>query len=109
VLIEKKEGTQAIGDYRPISVMHIIAKILQKNMANRLAPHLNSIVSHSQSAFIKGRSIHDNLQYVHGDVKHFHQAKTHMLLFKLDIAKAFDSICWEYLLDLLEQLGFVQR
>jgi hypothetical protein len=54
VLLEKKEGAQVIGDYRPISVMHNIAKILRKILANRLSPHLDQIVSHSQSAFIKG-------------------------------------------------------
>jgi hypothetical protein len=32
-----------------------------------------------------------------------------MLLVKLDIAKAFDSIRWEYMLELMEQLGFGQR
>jgi hypothetical protein len=109
VLLEKKNGAQVIGDYIPISVMHNNAKILAKILANRLAPHLDQIVSHSQSAFIKGRSIHDNFQYVQGAVKHFHQAKTPMLLFKLDIAKTFDSVCWEYLLDPLEQMGFNQR
>jgi hypothetical protein len=53
--------------------------------------------------------MHDNFQYVQGVVKHFHQAKTPMLLFKLDIAKAFDSVRWEYLLELLEQMGFSQH
>jgi hypothetical protein len=92
ILIEKKEGAHVIGDYRPISIMHSIAKLLAKILSNRLAPHLDRIVSHSQSDFIKERSIHDNFQYVQGAVNHFHQAKIPMLLLKLDIAKAFDSI-----------------
>jgi retron-type reverse transcriptase len=62
-----------------------------------------------QSAFIKGRSIHDNFQYVKGAANHFHNAKTPMLLLKLDIAKAFDNIRWEYLLEVMQQLGFGQR
>jgi hypothetical protein len=32
-----------------------------------------------------------------------------MLLLKLDIAKAFDNVRWEYRLELMEQLGFGQR
>jgi hypothetical protein len=32
-----------------------------------------------------------------------------MLLLKLDIVKAFDSVRWEYLIELMEQLGFGQR
>jgi hypothetical protein len=91
-LIEKKDGVQAIGDYRPISVMHSIAKLLAKILSIPLANNLEKLVSHSQSAFIKACSIHDNFQYVQGAVKHFHQAKTPMLLLKLDIAKAFDNV-----------------
>jgi hypothetical protein len=56
--------------------------------------------------FIKGRSIQDNFQYVKRDVNHFHIAKTPMLLVKLDIAKSFDSVRWEYFLEVMQQLGF---
>jgi retron-type reverse transcriptase len=89
--------------------MHSVAKILSKILANRLAPHLATIVSPCQSAFIKGRSIQDNFQYVQGVVNHFHKTKTPMLFLKLDIAKAFDSVRWEYLLDVMEKVGFGQR
>jgi hypothetical protein len=59
VLIEKKRRATAIGDYGTINIMHSMPKLLAKILANRLAPHLNSLVSHSQSVFIKGISIHD--------------------------------------------------
>jgi hypothetical protein len=60
VLIEKKEGAQSIGDYRPINIMHSISKLLAKILANRLTPRLDSLISQSQSALIKGQSIQDN-------------------------------------------------
>jgi hypothetical protein len=106
MLLPKKEGAQSIGDYKPISVMHNVSKILGKILANRLVLLMDGLVSHCQSAFIWGRSIPDNFQYVQGAVKHFHQAKMPMLFIKLDIAKAFDSVRWEYLLEVMEQLGF---
>jgi hypothetical protein len=110
VLIAKKEGAQRIGDYRPISVMHNIMKLLGKILTNRLAPHLDSIISNSQSTFIRDRSsIHDNFQYVQGAIKHFHRSKTPMLFVKLDAAKTFDNVRWEYLLELLGHIGFGQR
>jgi hypothetical protein len=59
--------------------------------------------------FIQGRSIHDNFKYIQGVVQHFHSAKTQTLLLKLDIAKAFDSIQWEYILELMVQVGFGPR
>jgi hypothetical protein len=89
--------------------MHSTAKLMGSILARRLTPHLDRIVSKSQSAFIKGRSIHDNFQYVHGAIKHFHRFKTSMLFVKLDIAKAFDSVWWEYMLELMEKIGFGQR
>jgi hypothetical protein len=106
VLLEKKDGAQPIGDYRLISIMHSVGKLLTKILASRLSPHLDNLVSQSQSAFIKSRSIHDNFQYVKGVVNHFHRIKIHMLFLKLDIAKAFNSVRWEYLLEVMERLRF---
>jgi hypothetical protein len=83
ILIEKKEGVQEISGYRSISIIHSVGKLLTKILANRLGPHLDKLVSHSQSAFIKGRSIHNNFQLVKGVVDHFNQAKTPMMLLKL--------------------------
>jgi hypothetical protein len=109
VLLEKKEGAKTIGEYRPISIMHSVGKIVTEILANRLSPHLNRLVSNIQSAFIKDRSIHDNFQYVNGAVNHFHNSKTLMFLLKLDIAKVFDSVRWKYLIEAMEQLGFVPK
>jgi hypothetical protein len=64
VLIPKKEGAREVGDYKPISVMHNMAKVLGKILTNRLSLHLDSLISSGQSAFIKGRTIHNNFQYV---------------------------------------------
>src|ERR1041384_2198359 len=57
VLLPKKEGAEGIADYRPISLIHGIAKIIAKVLSMRLAPHMNDLVSNAQSAFIKRRSI----------------------------------------------------
>jgi hypothetical protein len=64
VLLPKKAEALRVTYFRPISLIHSIAKIFSKLLANRLAPHLNSLVSNCQSAFIKKRSIHDNFLYV---------------------------------------------
>jgi hypothetical protein len=61
-------------------------------MATRLAPHMNKLVSNVQSAFIKKRSIHDNLLYVRNLERRFHKSKTPTLLFMLGIKKAFYSV-----------------
>lgn len=97
------------GRNRPISLIHGIAKIISKLLALRLAPHMNTLISTSQSAFIKGRSIHDNFLYVHNLVRKLHANKTPAFFIKLDITKAFDSVRWDYLLSLLQHMGFPPR
>lgn len=109
ILLPKKEGAEGISNYRPISLFHAIAKIIAKVLALRLAPLMNNLVTHAQSAFIKGRSIHDNFMYVRNLARRLHKSKTHSLLFKLDIRKAFDSVWWEYILDLLQRRGFPNK
>jgi hypothetical protein len=63
VLLPKTQDASALSDYRPISLIHSVVKIITKVLANRLAPHMNSLVSNAQNAFIKKRCIHDNFIY----------------------------------------------
>lgn len=66
VLLPKKQDAVSLTDYRPISLINSVAKIITKILANRLAPHMNSLVSNAQNAFIKKRCIHDNFIYAQG-------------------------------------------
>ena len=75
----------------------------------RLAAVMDKIISPAQTAFQCGRCIHDSYLYVQNSVRSLHRSKTPALLLKLDIAKAFDSISWEYMLELLQKLGFSAR
>jgi late competence protein required for DNA uptake (superfamily II DNA/RNA helicase) len=54
------------------------------------------------------RCIHDNFIYTQNVIKALHKAKRPSLFIKLDISKAFDSVCWVYLLEVLQALGFGQ-
>ena len=109
ILIPKKEGAEEIHDYRPVSLIHAIAKIIRKLLVLRLAPLINELTSPCQSAFIKKRSIHDNFLYVRNLTRKFHRTKSPALLLKLDISKAFDSVRWDYLLSLMQRRGFPMR
>jgi len=98
------ESTQF--DFRPISLVHSFAKLVTKLLANRLAGRLDQLVSPNQSAFIKGRFILDNFLLVQHTTKFLHQQKQPRILLKLDITKAFDSVSWPFLLEVLKNLGF---
>jgi len=71
--------------------------------------NLKVTVAANQSAFIKGRCIHDNFVLVQQTAKFLHQQKQPRILLKLDISKAFDSVSWPFLLEILEKRGFGSR
>lgn len=85
-----------MSEYRPISLITSLVKIITKFLANRLPPYMNELVSHAQNAFIKKRCIHDNFRYVQRVIQQL----------SLYISKAFDSIRWPYLLEVLIAFGF---
>ena len=106
VLLPKTQDAAALSDYRPISLINSFVKIITKLLANRLAPHMNDPVSNAQNAFIKERCIHDNFIYAQRVIQLLHKRRKSTLFIKLDISKAFDSIGWSFLLEVLENLGF---
>jgi hypothetical protein len=109
VLVPKKADATSLSDYMPISLTHSVAKLIYKVLATRLGSTLNSLISSCQSTFIRKRSIHDNFLYTQNTIRELHRAKHTALFFKLDITKAFDSIRWDFLLEVLQRLGFGSR
>jgi hypothetical protein len=107
-LLPKKTDAVEVKDFRPISLIHSFAKLVTKIMANRLAPLLPNLVSANQSAFVRERNIHDNFILVQQMVKSLNRTKEAHILLKLDISKAFDSVSWSFLLEVLHRLGFGQ-
>jgi len=108
-LISKKTNAVQVKEYRPISLVHSFAKLVTKILANRLAGRLDEMVSSNQSAFIKKRFIQDNFMMVQQTDKFLHSQKQPRILLKLDITKAFDSVSWAFLLEVLRKLGFDSR
>lgn len=74
-LIPKKTEALSLTDFRPISLVHSFAKLITKVMANLLAPMLKDLVATNQSAFVRGRCIHDNYMLVQQTIKLLHNKK----------------------------------
>jgi hypothetical protein len=109
VLFPKKQGAREPGDFRPIRLIHSMAKILSKVLANRLSKVLPDLVGKNQGAFMKGRSIHDNFKLVKESIKFLRRRKVNSMILKLDIAKAFDTVAWQFHLEILQHKGFGRR
>ena len=91
-LIPKVDSPQWLNDFRPISLVGSLYKILAKVLANRLRMVIGSVISDSQSAFIKGRQILDGILVANEIVDEARRCKKELLLFKVDFEKAYDSI-----------------
>jgi hypothetical protein len=92
VLLPKRPDANKPGDFRPITMIHSVAKLVSKIQALRLAPRMNELVSTNQNAFIRGRTIHDNYKYVQQAAVLCRKRKIPSILLKLDVSKTFDTL-----------------
>lgn len=81
-------------------------KILTKILANRLCMVIGSVIFETQSAFIKGRQILDDILVANEVVDEARKCKKGLILFKVDFEKAYNSIDWSYLDDVMLKMGF---
>lgn len=109
IILPKKIDAKEVGDFRPISPINSTTKLISKLLATRLSRDLNALVSKAQSAFFKRRNIQDNFLYTQNLIRALHKSKQPGPSLKLDIAKAFDSVNWDYLMEVLQQFDFGSR
>nr|GEZ20116.1 RNA-directed DNA polymerase, eukaryota [Tanacetum cinerariifolium] len=83
-----------------------IYKVVTKILANRLAMVISDIVSNNQSAFIAGRHILDGPFIINEILDWCKRRCKKVMFFKVDFVKAYDSVRWEYLIDVLKAFGF---
>ncbi|GJS13278.1 RNA-directed DNA polymerase, eukaryota [Tanacetum coccineum] len=108
-LIPKSQNANMVKDFRPISLIGSLYKIISKILANRLVTVLGDIVSDVQSAFVTGRQILDG-PFILNDLIHWCKSKKKQtMIFKVDFEKAFDSVRWDFLDDVLKKFGFGDR
>ncbi|XP_035838104.1 uncharacterized protein LOC118485768 [Helianthus annuus] len=96
-LIPKVKDPMGFSDFRPISLVGCINKVLSKVLVNQLKEVIGKLVSPEQSAFLSGRSILDGPLMLNEIVRWLRKSNTKEMLFKVDIDKAYDSISWGFL------------
>ena len=96
-----------VANYRPISVLSTVSKILEKVLNTRLTSFLehNKILSDSQFGFRQGRSTEDAVGQLVDHVSSCVDAKQKCVGIFLDLAKAFDTVSIPSLVDKLERVG----
>ena len=111
VLIPKVKSLEKMSNFRPISLYNVIYKIISKVLASRLKLILPQLISPTQSAFVLGRLIIDNVLVAYETLHAMHgqkKGKKGALALKLDISKAYDKVEWSFFKGMMIKLGFLQ-
>jgi len=105
-LVPKKDNPSDLNEFRPISLVGCVYKILSKILANRLKKVLPSVIHENQSAFLGGRGMLDSILVANETVDYLKKEKKSGVLVKVDFEKAYDSVNWKFLYYMLGRLGF---
>jgi len=97
-----------MAGYRPITLLNCDLKLVMLVLANRLQRPLDYIIDITQSAFLRGRDITDNVRYHMGLRARFQELGTPGWLLHSDLTKAYDSVNRPSLLRAMKQLGLRQ-
>ncbi|XP_048604962.1 uncharacterized protein LOC106398491 [Brassica napus] len=107
ILVPKKVNANKITEFRPIACCNTVYKVASKLLANRLKDHLSTLISTSQSAFVPGRLLVENVLLATELVSGYNWKKiTKRCMLKVDFQKAFDTLDWDFVLYTLEALEF---
>lgn len=101
-LIPKFNGASSLTDFRPVSLCNTVYKTISKMLSARLKPITQASVQLNQVGFIKGRVLADNVLLASELVADFHKrGRVTKGCLQVDISKAFDSIEWDFVLNIL--------
>ena len=104
--VPKSGDKRNIVNYRPISIISAIPKVLDSIVAERISDIIFSKIIQEQHGFIKGRSTVTNLllfsNVISDKLSKFYQLDT----IYLDFSKAFDTVSYTKLLLKLKGIGF---
>ncbi|XP_028058453.1 uncharacterized protein LOC114262297 [Camellia sinensis] len=91
-LIPKNDNPSCLSDFRPISLIGSLYKVLTKVLSSRIKPVLPMIISESQSTFIRGRNILDGVLVANEIVNDWKKKQKQGIVLKLDFEKPYDSM-----------------
>jgi retron-type reverse transcriptase len=108
-LVPKIDNPEKVSDFRPISLINSVPKMVANILANRLQKVATQVVHENQYGFVKGKTIQDCLGWAFEFLHQCHQSKREIVILKLDFEKAFDLVEFSIVLDMLRAKGFPDK
>ncbi|CAL1356637.1 unnamed protein product [Linum trigynum] len=109
-LIPKVDSPSSMSQFRPISLCNVGYKVVAKCIANKLKCLMPHLVKPNQSSFVPNRHITDNIlilqETVHSMARK--KGKKGMMLLKLDLAKVYDRLDWDFFEEPITLAGLPQ-
>jgi hypothetical protein len=84
-----------IRDFRPISLIGSVYKLLAKVLANRFSGVLGALISDSQNTFVGGRQMVDSVLIANEVLDSRMKSGSPRLICKLDVEKAYGYVNWD--------------
>ena len=109
--IHKKNSTEEIENYRPISILPTLSKLIERDASNQMMEFFekNKSLSKHQHAYQKGHSTITCLFEVVNYLYKMADMNKYTAIVSLDLSKAFDSICHTLLLNKLAKLKMSEK
>ena len=105
-LLPKVHGAEQVGDFRPISLSNSIYLIIAKVLANCLRRLLQSHINSLQFAFVSGMQMLDTIIIAEEIIAEWKRSDIAGFVWKVDFAKAYDSLDWHFLWNMFKRRGF---
>ncbi|GBG85772.1 hypothetical protein CBR_g40499 [Chara braunii] len=104
-LLYTKGDKRNVRNWRPISLLNVAYKILAKALSRSLTPLLPELVNADQGAFVKGRSITENMLTAMGALEIIGSERRQVVVAMLDLEQAYDRVNWSFVLATLEHMN----
>jgi len=105
-LVPKVDNPQQLSDFKPISLVGCLYKIISKVLSLRLKKVMTKLIDIRQSVFLEGRGLLDSVLVANEVLKEVKWRKKSCVYFKVDYEKAYDFVSWDFLYYMLGRLGF---